>query len=104
MIDGADAPDSARRRIRPGEPADAEVLELAGDMPRLAEVRQWTGDVLYDLTDEEFALILRKAAELAETPSATSRSAGGLTLDEMKAAAAQAGLDPLLVEPLNRFA
>ncbi|TQM79182.1 histidine kinase-like protein [Saccharothrix saharensis] len=55
MIDGADAPDPARRRIRPGEPADAEVLELAGDMPRLAEVRRWTGDVLADLTDEEVA-------------------------------------------------
>ncbi|MFE9751265.1 ATP-binding protein [Saccharothrix saharensis] len=53
MIDGADAPDPARRRTRPAEPTDAEVLELIGDVPRLAEVRRWTGDVLSDLADDE---------------------------------------------------
>ena len=54
-------------------------------------------------SDEEFALILRKAAELAsraELPAATSE---GLTLTEMKSAAAQAGLDPALVERAARM-
>ena len=48
-------------------------------------------------SDEEFAAILRTAAELSRTgqPGALS---DGLTLAEMKAAAAQAGLDPELVE------
>ena len=53
-------------------------------------------------TDEEFALILRQAAELAEPGSASSRSSAGLTLHEMKAAAAQAGIDPALVERAAR--
>jgi hypothetical protein len=49
-------------------------------------------------SDEEFALILRKAAELAETAHHPSHSPSGLTLAEMKAAAAQVGFDPALVE------
>jgi hypothetical protein len=54
-------------------------------------------------SDEEFVLILRKAAELAsqaESPSATS---AGLTMAEMKSAATQAGLDPALVERAARL-
>ena len=51
---------------------------------------------VYD--DKEFALVLRKAAELASRTESPSRGSAGLTLTEMKAAAAQAGLDPALVE------
>jgi hypothetical protein len=54
-------------------------------------------------TDEEFALILRKAAELAQPADSSSHSSGGLTLDEMKAAAAQVGVDPALVERAARL-
>lgn len=53
-------------------------------------------------SDEEFALILRKAAELAERPETSSRTSAGLTLAEIKAAAAQAGIDPALVERAAR--
>ena len=54
-------------------------------------------------SDEEFALILRKAAELSEPSDARSHPPGGLTLAEMKAAAAQAGFDPALVERAARL-
>ena len=53
-------------------------------------------------SDEEFALILRKATELARAEPRTPSSAG-LTLTEMKAAAAQVGLDPALVERAARL-
>lgn len=49
-------------------------------------------------SDEEFALILRKAAELASRAEPPSPSSSGLTLTEMKAAASQVGFDPALVE------
>lgn len=49
-------------------------------------------------SDEEFAVILRTAAELASRTDQPGVSSGGLTLAEMKSAAAQAGLDPTLVE------
>ncbi len=49
-------------------------------------------------TEREFALILAKAAELAgSSPSAEGR-ADGLLLDDVKAIAAEVGLDPALVE------
>lgn len=54
-------------------------------------------------SDEEFALILRKAAELAEPADPASHSSSGLTLAEMKAAAAQVGFDPALVERAARL-
>jgi hypothetical protein len=54
-------------------------------------------------SDEEFALILRKAAELASRPESPGASPAGLTLTEMKSAAAQAGLDPALVERAARL-
>lgn len=54
-------------------------------------------------SDEEFALVLRKAAELAETPDGRTTPSNGLTLSEMKAAAAQAGFDPTLVERAARL-
>jgi hypothetical protein len=54
-------------------------------------------------SDEEFALILRKAAELASRAESPAASAAGLTLTEMKSAAAQAGLDPALVERAARM-
>jgi hypothetical protein len=49
-------------------------------------------------SEEEFALVLRKAAELANRTGPLATSSTGLTLAEMKAAAAQAGFDPALVE------
>ena len=49
-------------------------------------------------SDEEFALILRQAAELARQAEQHGPSSAGLTLTEMKAAAAQVGLDPDLIE------
>ena len=54
-------------------------------------------------SDEEFALVLRKAAELASRAEAPAASSAGLTLTEMKSAAAQAGLDPALVERAARM-
>jgi hypothetical protein len=61
------------------------------------------GDDRRVYSDEEFALILRKAAELAEPPDPTSHSQSGLTLAEMKAAASQVGIDPALVERAARL-
>jgi hypothetical protein len=49
-------------------------------------------------SDEEFALILRDAAELASRGETSGTSSAGLTLTEMQAIAAQVGLDPALVE------
>ena len=54
-------------------------------------------------TDEEFALILRKAADLASRAESPAASSAGLTLTEMKSAAAQAGIDPALVERAARM-
>ena len=54
-------------------------------------------------SEEEFALILRKAAELASRAESPAASAAGLTLTEMKAAAAQVGFDPALVERAARL-
>lgn len=55
-------------------------------------------------SDEEFALILHQAAELANRAEpGSSTSSGGLTLDEMKAVAAQVGVDPALVERAARM-
>jgi len=54
-------------------------------------------------SDEEFGLILRKAAELASRAESSATSSAGLTLTEMKSAAAQAGLDPDLVERAARM-
>ena len=53
-------------------------------------------------SDEEFALILRKATELASNAEPVGAASSGLTLSEMKAAAAQVGLDPALVERAAR--
>jgi hypothetical protein len=54
-------------------------------------------------SDEEFALILRAAAELASQAERPGVSSNGLTLNEMKLAAAQAGLDPALIERATRM-
>lgn len=54
-------------------------------------------------SDEEFALILRQAAELASRAEPPGPSSAGFTLTEMKAAAAQVGLDPALVERAARL-
>jgi hypothetical protein len=54
-------------------------------------------------SDEEFALILRKATELASRAERLGSSSAGLTLAEMKAAAAQVGLDPAFVEGAARM-
>jgi hypothetical protein len=54
-------------------------------------------------SDEEFALVLHKAAELASRADQPGFSSNGLTLNEMKSAAAQAGIDPALVERAARL-
>ncbi len=54
-------------------------------------------------SDEEFALILRKAAELGRAPGASGDVRGDLTLSDMKAIAAEAGLDPALVARAARL-
>lgn len=53
-------------------------------------------------SDEEFALILRKATEMANGVETGSTVGSGLTMSEMKAAAAQVGFDPALVERAAR--
>jgi hypothetical protein len=54
-------------------------------------------------SNEEFALILRTASELATGAEQPRSPSDGLTLTEMKSAAAQAGLDPVLVERAARL-
>ena len=54
-------------------------------------------------TDEEFALILKKATELASDANASVESAGDLSIDDMKSIAAEAGLDPSLIERAARM-
>lgn len=54
-------------------------------------------------SEQEFALILRKAAELATRPDRASAPSAGLTLSEMKEAAAQAGFDPDVIERAARL-
>jgi hypothetical protein len=53
-------------------------------------------------SDEEFALILRQAAELGSRAKPPGATPAGLTLAEMKAIAAQVGFDPALVERAAR--
>lgn len=54
-------------------------------------------------SDDEFARILRKATELASDAESTALASTGLTLADMKAAAAQVGLDPALIERAARM-
>lgn len=49
-------------------------------------------------TDQEIAIILREAAQSADSPARTRASSSGLSLEQIKAAAVEAGLDPALVE------
>jgi len=48
-------------------------------------------------TDQEFALILRKASELAKDRPGPAGRSGGLTLSQMQDIAGEAGIDPELV-------
>lgn len=48
-------------------------------------------------TDEEFALVLRKAVELQERTAERSTSRGGLSLADMQQIAREAGIDPKLI-------
>lgn len=54
-------------------------------------------------SDEEFALILRRASERASRTEPRGPSSAGLTLTEMKEIAAQVGLAPALVENAARL-
>ncbi|WP_367131865.1 ATP-binding protein [Saccharothrix sp. HUAS TT1] len=47
--------DSTAYPPRPTDPFDTRVLELPGDKPDLAEARQWTAEILADLTEDEIA-------------------------------------------------
>jgi hypothetical protein len=49
-------------------------------------------------TDEEVSAILQEAAQSTNTPAGTRTSSTGLSLEQIKEAAAEAGLDPSLVE------
>lgn len=49
-------------------------------------------------SEQEFALILRRATEMKDHPDAPVHARHGLTLDEMKAIAQDVGIDPSLVE------
>ena len=62
-----------------------------------------TADEQRIYSDEEFALILRKAAELSGRTDQPGPLTEGLTLAEMRSAAAQAGLDPALVDRAARM-
>lgn len=53
-------------------------------------------------TDEEFALILRRAAEIQARGSSVPSSRHGLTLEEIRSIAAEAGLDPEVVGRVAR--
>lgn len=64
MIVGEDAPYPARVPTRPDESSETAVLDLVGDVPPLSEVRQWTGEVLSDLGDEEVTDAKLVASEL----------------------------------------
>ena len=44
---------STPSRPRSAEPSEPLVLDLVGDVPDLAEVRRWTGEVLSDLGEDE---------------------------------------------------
>ncbi len=54
-------------------------------------------------TDREFALILSKASELARSSDVAERLPAGFSLAEMKVIAAEAGLDPVLIERAARL-
>ncbi|MEE9207360.1 MAG: hypothetical protein V3U67_03120 [Gemmatimonadota bacterium] len=54
-------------------------------------------------TDQEFAVILSKASELARTSDTADHPQGGHSLAEMKAIAAELGLDPVLIEQAARL-
>jgi len=49
-------------------------------------------------SDEEFALILRKASELQDGPGPVEGVSGGISLDEIKAIAQEVGIDPAAVD------
>ena len=49
-------------------------------------------------TDQEFAVILRKASELSRSPDAAAHRQDGVSLAEMKAIAEELGMDPVLIE------
>jgi hypothetical protein len=49
-------------------------------------------------TDHEVAIILREAAQAGASSAGHAPASSGLSLEQIKAAAAEAGLDPVLVE------
>lgn len=53
-------------------------------------------------SDQEFALILNKAAELSVATDMSQRRRTGLTLEEIKAIATEAGFEPELIERAAR--
>ncbi|HSW30959.1 MAG TPA: hypothetical protein VLH75_15855 [Longimicrobiales bacterium] len=55
------------------------------------------GDSGRRYTEKEFALILRKAAELQERPGEPGAMEGGMTLGEISTIAREVGLDPAVV-------
>ena len=54
-------------------------------------------------SDQDFAHILSKATELARSSDVSRRPEGGLSLEDMKAIASEAGIDPTLIERAARL-
>ena len=71
--------------------------------PRPERARPFISDHQRTYSEAEFALILRKAAELEHRQEAPGRPTGGLTLAQIKAAASEAGIDPALIERAARL-
>lgn len=59
---------------------------------------RWTIHDARVYTDQEVAIILREAAQAAGSSAGQAPASSGLSLEQIKAAAAEAGLDPMLVE------
>lgn len=76
-------------------------LVLHGRGPKVREAVISEDQRVY--SDAEFAVILQKAAELAQSSRSRRSSPTGLTLAEMKAAAAEAGIEPALIERAARL-
>lgn len=92
-------------RVSP-KPRRAEKFPRSGHVVRAAERPQReerTIDPSRRFTDEEFAVVLRKAVELRDAGEHDPGSPEGLTLDEMKAIAREVGIEPRAVEAAVRM-
>lgn len=68
----------------------ARILEKGARSPISGEAKKYT--------DQEFAVILRKASELSRSSDVAVHRQDGVSLAEMKAIAEELGMDPILIE------